>query len=343
MGSINFSEAKALERKIFVDVRTPLEFSHDHIAGAINIPILSNEQRALVGTIYKNESQKKAVDTGVKFFSEKLPGIVERLREFEGRQIIAYCWRGGMRSKAFVSFLKSLNFDIVQLEGGYKAFRKEVREALYNFDIKPKVFCIYGMTGSGKTDMIEMLMPKSIDLERLAGHRSSIFGHVGLNPKSQKMFENMLLSELLRVNNMPYFFFEGESRKVGNINIPESVFNKMTSATPIKVISDLNVRAKRIVAEYFDSDDKIREISTTLDSHVLSNRLGKKTVCHLKECLKNGEYVELSAILLEKYYDPIYLHSQKRLKGTVEINCDDIDEAVRNIKEYAINEAPNEA
>jgi tRNA 2-selenouridine synthase len=334
MSTITFSEALKLRDKVFVDVRTPLEFSKDHIVDAINIPVLSNEQRALVGTIYKNENAKKAVDTGVSFFSERLPKIINQLRGYEGGKIIVYCWRGGMRSRALVSFMRSLNFDIIQLKGGYKSFRNLVREELYNFNIKPGVFCIHGMTGTGKTDIIKELTPFSIDLEGLARHRSSIFGHVGLDPHTQKMFENMLLSELKRVDDMPHIFLEGESRRIGNINLPDVIFQKIISSNAIKVFSDMPIRVKRIVGEYFDSKVKIKQLRQVLDSYVLINRLGKKNVEYLKKCLKTGDYEEFVKILLEKYYDPMYMHSQKRLKGVIEINSDNIDEAIHEIKKH---------
>lgn len=227
MNTIRYEDTLKIKEKVYIDVRTPLEFAEDHIGGAVNIPVLSNDERALVGTIYKKESSEKAVDLGIDFFSKRLPEISTTLRKFAGKKIIAYCWRGGMRSRAFVSFLHSLNFDIVQLDGGYKSFRAVVREGLYSFEIKNKLITIYGMTGSGKTEIINKLYPESIDLEGLAQHRSSLFGHVGLNPRSQKVFEHLLYDELIRVEGMPYVFVEGESRRIGNVNIPENFFDKM--------------------------------------------------------------------------------------------------------------------
>ncbi|MFC1855312.1 tRNA 2-selenouridine(34) synthase MnmH [Thermodesulfobacteriota bacterium] len=335
MATINYSEALKVENKIFIDVRSPSEFAKDHIDGAVNIPLFSDEQRAIVGTIYKKDGQQPAIDIGVKFFSERLPQIVSELREYDGKKIIAYCWRGGMRSGSFVSFLGSLNFDIVQLDGGYKTFRGCIREELYNFDMKPKIFCIFGMTGTAKTDIIKILHPMSIDLEGIAGHRSSIFGHVGLEPRLQKMFESILLSELRRVDEMSHMFFEGESRRIGNINIPDSVFKKMMAAVPIRVVSDLSFRVKRIVGDYFDSAEKIREVDDVLDSHLLKHKLGAKNVDFMKECLKESRFEELVEVLLTKYYDPMYQHSQKRLSGCVEISVDDLDDAVQKIQDYA--------
>ncbi len=140
MNTINIADALKLDNTLFVDVRTPAEFAEDHIIGAINIPVFSNDERALVGTIYKKVSQQKAIDAGVEFFSKRLPEIVAKLREFPGKHFVVYCWRGGMRSNAFVSFLKSLKFDITQLDGGYKSFRKHLREALYSFEFLPKLY-----------------------------------------------------------------------------------------------------------------------------------------------------------------------------------------------------------
>ncbi len=335
MEKITFNEASELEDTLFIDVRTPKEFFADHITGAVNIPVLSDDERALVGTIYKKESQPKAVDTGIAFFSKRLPEITKKLRAYDGKRLIAYCWRGGMRSHAFVSFLRSCGFDIIQLDGGYKSFRKYVRESLYNFDIKPEIFSIYGMTGTGKTDLIKRLAPVSIDLEGLAGHRSSIFGHVGLAPRTQKMFENLLFEELKRVNDMPYIFLEGESRRIGNINLPDVIFSNMLKSKAINVTSDMSVRVQRIVEEYFDSDGKIDQIREVLNSRILNSRLGAKNIAIMKEHLQSGGYDELVLILLEKYYDPMYMHSQKKLHAFAECSSNDIERATREIKELA--------
>jgi tRNA 2-selenouridine synthase len=334
MESISFSKALELKDKVFVDVRTPLEFSKDHITGAVNIPVLSDEQRVIVGTIYKTKSAAKAVDKGIGFFSEKLPEIVGQLREYKGSDLIAYCWRGGMRSRAFVSLLRSLNFNILQLQGGYKSFRNYVRETLYNFDIAQPLFCIYGATGTGKTEIIRKLSPFSIDLEGLANHRSSLFGHIGLAPRTQKRFENMLLEELFRVSKMPYFFLEGESRKIGNINLPDVIYKKMNSCNFIRVFSDITTRVNRIVTEYFNSDEKIDQIKQVLDSNILMNKLGKTNLDYLKECMQNGDYENLVKLLLEKYYDPLYLHSQKKLNIFVDFRSINIDETVTKIASY---------
>ena len=331
MNSIDIKDAFLLENSLFIDVRSPSEFALDHISGAINIPIFSDEERAIVGTIYKKESQKSAVDKGVEFFSKKLPLIVETLREHDGKNLVAYCWRGGMRSKAFVSFLHSLNFNIVQLTRGYKAFRTFIRERLYSYELQPKLYVIYGMTGTAKTEIIKKLMPHSIDLEELAGHRSSLFGHVGLSPRSQKMFENMLFYELERVNGFSHLFLEGESRKIGNVIIPDSIFSLMKTCNIIKVHSDVEVRAQRIVDEYFDTEKKIEQIRDVLNLQVLSSRLGPKNIDFMKSCLDSGDYLELVIVLLEKYYDPMYKHSQKILQGGVEFSSNDISRVVEEI------------
>ncbi len=190
------------------------------------------------------------------------------------------------------------------------------------------------MTGSGKTEIINRLSPLSIDLEGLAGHRSSLFGHVGLAPRQQKMFENLIHEELTRVNSFEYIYFEGESKKIGNINIPQGIFDRMLSGTIIKVHADLEFRVARIVAEYFDSEKKIREVGRVLESHVLKNRLGMKTVEYMKDCLAKEDYDELVEVLLVKYYDPSYNHSQKRLKASVELHINSIDDIVEKIKNY---------
>jgi len=161
----------------FVDVRSPKEFGLDHIPGAVNIPLFSDDERAIVGTIYSKESKERAMDVGLEIASKKLPSMIEVYKKLE-QPLCVYCWRGGMRSGSVVSLLKSLGFDVIQLENGYKDYRRYVREELEKVIIPPLVV-LYGLTGSGKTEIIQQI-DDSVDLEGLAKHRGSIFGDIHL-------------------------------------------------------------------------------------------------------------------------------------------------------------------
>ncbi|MBT3985665.1 tRNA 2-selenouridine(34) synthase MnmH [archaeon] len=288
----------------FVDVRSPLEFEEDHIPGAINIPLLSNEERAIVGTIYKKESQQKAVDKGLEFISKSLPDMVKKYRELK-QPILIYCFRGGMRSNSIASLLKSMNFKIEILERGYKDYRRFVREKLENYKIKSKFYILYGLTGSGKTEILEKL-DNALDLEGCAQHRGSVFGDINLKPKSQKMFESLLLNRLEELQSKPLILTEGESRKIGKVQIPLALWKQMQEATKIKVISPIEERVDRIDKEYnLKLNQKL--IEEKLD--IIEKYLGKQKTFDIKLLLKEDKVKEVIKTLLLDYYDKLYAHT----------------------------------
>ena len=235
-----------------IDTRTSKEFAEDHLPNAINIPILTNEERAVVGTLYKQVSREEAIDKGVEFFSQKLPTFMKGINKFRDKKIIINCWRGGMRSRAVVALLDSLGYDVQQLEGGYKAFREHVRERLYNYEFKPELIILWGLTCTGKTKILGEIS-NSLDLEGLAQHRSSLYGAVGLIPNSQKRFENLLLRRLDELNSEKVVFVEGESRRIGDVIIPEKLWKKICHGKKVHIVRDLDKRASLAVEEYFSN------------------------------------------------------------------------------------------
>jgi len=214
--------------------------------------MFDNDERAIVGTLYKQESREAAIDKGLEIFSGKLPDMINKYKKQKGPMIV-YCWRGGMRSKAIVSLLKSIGYDVHQLDGGYKQYRKFVRESLEIVKI-PQLYVIYGLTGAGKTDMLQELV--SIDLEGLAQHRGSSFGDINLNPNSQKMFESLLLKRILELKDKPAAFTEGESRKIGKVTIHEKFWKAMQKGIKIRLDTPIDARVERIYKEYCDNFDK---------------------------------------------------------------------------------------
>ena len=202
---IPVQEALELKNTVFIDVRSSGEFEQDHILEAVNFPILTNEERHIVGTIYKQVSQQKAITEGMKFYEQKIPELKKFVQQFENKTLIVYCWRGGMRSKIIATLFGSLGYKTFQLKDGYKAYRKVILDQLTNFKLKPKVYVLYGLTCSGKTALLQKL-PNSIDLEGLAQHRGSLYGAIGLKPRTQKMFDNLLLRQLEEFNSEKYIF-----------------------------------------------------------------------------------------------------------------------------------------
>ena len=332
--TITIEKVLQTPNSIVIDTRSPKEFQEDHIPGAINLPILDNDERHLVGTIYKQVSKDEAIDKGKEIFSQKLPHFQKELEKHKDKTIIVNCFRGGMRSRAVVATFS--NFNILQLQGGYKAYRAYVRNQLNNFQIKPKLIVLCGLTCTGKTDILKLL-DNAIDLEGLAQHRSSMYGAIGLQPNSQKRFESLLLQQLNKLNNQPTIFIEGESRRIGDVIIPNQLWKKMVNATKILLTRTLDNRATACEEEYFNTEEKIKQIRKVTEQlfKVISKENQNKVVQHID----NREYHQAAKILLEKYYDPLYSHTLNQLQFQKEISSDNLKEAKNKLIQFTENEA----
>ncbi|MBT4651780.1 tRNA 2-selenouridine(34) synthase MnmH [Candidatus Woesearchaeota archaeon] len=328
--TITIKEALALNNPIFVDVRSPKEFQQDHILNAINIPVLSDEERHIVGTIYKQVSQDQAIEKGMEYYEEKIPQIKEFVKNYKEKTIIVYCWRGGMRSKIIATLFESLGYKTYQLKGGYKTYRTLILEQLTNFKIKPKLFVLHGLTCTGKTNLLQKL-PNAIDLEGLAQHRGSLYGAIGLKPRSQKMFDNLLLKKLEELNNQPFIFIEGESRRVGDLMLPESLWKAMKKGNNLLIERDLNIRIKEMVKEYFLNPKIVEEIKEI--SSKLWKVISKEKKAELLTNLNNNEFEKAAEILLINYYDPLYNHSLNKINYSSTIKNNDLDVCIKELLE----------
>ncbi|MBU0457167.1 MAG: tRNA 2-selenouridine(34) synthase MnmH [Nanoarchaeota archaeon] len=326
---ISIEEAFKLKSAVFIDARTPKEFSEDHIIGAINIPLLSDEERHEIGIIYKQQSREKAIEKGMEIFPSKIPNIYNTVKDHKDKTIIVYCARGGMRSGIISSLLLSIGFKVLQLEGGYKSFRNYLLERLNNYKLKPKLFLLWGLTCSGKTQLLSKFS-NSLDLEGLAQHRGSLYGAIGLKPNSQKKFENLLLQRLDELNENKFIFVEGESRKIGDVQIPSFFWKAMMKGTNILVKKDLDLRAKLAVDEYFTTKESFMEIKKVTDK--LWKVIGKNKKQEVLDLLGKKKHLEAVKILLEYYYDPLYSHTLKNIKFTFEINNNDTEKAVEVLR-----------
>ncbi|MBT4175113.1 tRNA 2-selenouridine(34) synthase MnmH [archaeon] len=284
----------------FVDVRTPKEFEEDTVPGAINIPLFQNDERAIVGTIYKKESKEKAMEKGLEIVKEKLGDFYKEFSKLK-QPLVIFCWRGGMRSKSIVQYLKSFDIEAHQLERGYKAYRAFVREQLETIKI-PKSVVLYGYTGAGKTEVINRL-DNGLDLEGCANHRGSILGDINLKPHLQKKFESLLLKRLEELKNKPFIVIECESRKIGKNTIPEKVFKKIKQ--PWKtVFLDKTVEERTEISYknyYFDNKDEIIE-----KLQLIKNTLGAKKLEHVTNLMNTNKVKEAIKLLLVDYYDGYY-------------------------------------
>ena len=298
---------------VFVDTRTSKEFEEAHIPGAINLPIFSNDERAVVGTLYTRVGREQAIVKGLEYFLPKTKEIISVIDKIT-KPVVVYCWRGGMRSKGVVTLFDD-GREIYQLEGGHKIYRKYVRDCLENFHLNFKVVLLCGMTGSGKTRMLKEFS-NALDLEGLANHRGSLFGGVGLRKRSQVMFEALLLNELERLNKYNFVLVEGESRKIGDNIIPEFLFNAMRQGVKVFLNVEVDERSENSIKEYWQDSYKDETIDVLKK---MENRLGKKNVVFLVESIEKGEIKEAVKFLLEKYYDPLYQHTMKDFKFDVEV------------------------
>jgi len=313
----------------YIDTRSPGEFAADHIPGAVNIPILDNEERALVGTIYSKIGKKEALSKGKVIFQKKIDLIKKELAGMEGEKLVVYCWRGGMRSKTITELAGQLGHAVFQLDSGYKSYRRYVRERLEKFDLKPKLIVLHGLTGSGKTEILKHFRD-SLDLEDIAKHRSSVFGAIGLTPSTQKMFESILFKELSEKNDRDYLLIEGESRRIGNSIMPYFLNKAMRKGINIRVECSFKSRIRRSKETYLGDDSHWETVKSIVLS--LKNRLGKRTTEELLKLMDNHDKDKFVEQLLLKYYDPLYEYSIDNIDYEHRINSDFLDRAVISLK-----------
>ncbi|MDY6933747.1 MAG: tRNA 2-selenouridine(34) synthase MnmH [Spirochaetota bacterium] len=338
MKEITYEEAYTLKKPFFIDVRSQYEYSIDHIPGAVNVPLFNNEERREIGRIYHLLGKGDAIIRGSEIAGSKIGDIVANLHKVRDSDFVIYCFRGGLRSTSLVSLFTSLDFNIYKLKDGYKGYRKYVLLRLNSLSIKPKVFVIQGLTGTGKTAVLRRLK-NSIDLEGMAGHRSSVFGGIGLQQKTQKMFESLLLNRIDSLNEEEYIVFEGESRKIGNLHIPLKILNHLYNSPTILLKASIERRVEILLKEYtvnLNSDEVVSIVKS------LSNRIGVKNVNLLVELFMNGKLFEFTRLLLDKYYDPLYKHTLKKMDFIAEIvniNCNKTTTEIERIIEEHIHSA----
>lgn len=325
---VSFEEAVA-RLPVIVDVRSAREHFEGALPGSVNVPLFDDDERALVGTIYRHGGQKQAIDTGMDLVEAKLAEFIQLFEQFRGQEIGIFCARGGMRSRSVVNLLNDAGFSAWQLRGGYKDYRRIVLERLQSFT--PELIVVHGLTGTGKTRLLQQLDP-FIDLEDLARHRSSLFGALNLEPRTQKDFDAYLY-HLIPTLGGPPCFIEGESRKLGDVFLPSALAESMKAGRQVLVTASIETRIDRIVEDYPVPDEETAEkIVTILEK--LTFRMGKEWVAKMSEIVRQGELRELVRILFEDYYDKRYANSMKRYRFELEVNSDDLDEAADVLMKY---------
>jgi tRNA 2-selenouridine synthase len=307
-----------------VDVRSPGEFLQGHIPGAVNIPLFSNEERAEIGTTYKQISQQDALLRGLDIVGPKMAGFVRKARRLTlGDDILVHCWRGGMRSRSFGWLLETAGMRVNTLKGGYKTFRNEV---LGSFSTPQQLIILGGKTGSGKTEILQKLHDlgeQVIDLEGLAHHKGSSYGAIGqLAQPSTEHFENELYMKWRNLDPTRRVWVEDESRTVGRCLVPEEIWAQMQKSPVVVVYMDKELRIKRLVREYACFDIELLYEATNR----IKKRLGGQHHKAAIEALDEQDFAKVAEITLT-YYDKAYLHGlgERQVFHTFDVHHDNPD------------------
>jgi len=334
---ITVEEALRMDDTIFIDVRSPLEFTEGSIPGAINIPILDNDERVVVGVTYKQNSSEEAKVKGIEYAGAKLASIYNEISSLskQSKNIILFCWRGGLRSSTVSGFLSTLGMNIYQLEGGYKQYRKHVIEYFDKDQFKHSFIVLHGYTGVGKTEILEKLEEINIpilNLEGLVKNSGSVFGELNYQherPVTQKMFD-ALVFEILRKSNSKYIIVESEGQRLGGISLPEGLFQSIVCGNHVLINTSIENRVNRLVDDYVK---KISNSDDLLEKAILNlkKRIGLEKVNQCIYWIKEKEYDKIALELILKYYDPLYTHSMKGYNYIMEINYNNIEQAVDKI------------
>ena len=326
---------KKAEHIPVIDVRTPAEYEHAHIPQAFNIPLFTNEERAKVGTVYKHQGKETAVELGLKLVGSKLYDFVKQAKKIaKDKKLLVHCWRGGMRSASMAWLFQTAGLQVKTLQGGYKAYRRHVKSFFaQNF----KLIVLSGMTGSGKTEILEAMEQMGeqvINLEKVAHHKGSAFGALGQEKQtSTEQFENNLYQFYRKFDINRPVWIEDESQAIGYVRVPDELFVQMRKAPVIKVNIPLEERIKFLVQEY----GKFNKEELKASILKIKKRLGGLKTQEAINAIENNELTTAAYISL-CYYDKAYSYGiSKRNKNTVfDINLNKIDasENARQIIEF---------
>jgi tRNA 2-selenouridine synthase len=345
----DFYKKLRAENPLLLDVRSPSEYRQAHIPGAINFPLLNDEERKQVGITYKKGGKEAAVIKGYDLVGGKFGSYVKQAKtllakhsgkaegDIPNQTIFIYCWRGGMRSNIMAWVLRMAGFDIVLLKYGYKAYRHYM---LHILNEEKRIVMLGGKTGGGKTEMLEKLRKAGeqvICLETLASHRGSAFGALGMEPQPRnEHFENMLAEQWHKIDREKILWLENESQSIGSIVLPKNIFARMRNTPVVEMEIEKDQRIKRIVKEY----GGFPLVELVANTKKIEQRLGGQHAQEAIEALQNDNF-DLWADLMLTYYDKTYAYGiETRAKGSVlpvQIDSGESDEVkVQKLREAAI-------
>jgi len=308
---MNFKDFDAV-----IDARTPSEYALDHIPGAVSAPVLDDAQRAEVGTLYKQVSPFEAKKLGAALIAQNVAHHIERM--FRGKdkawRPLVYCWRGGKRSGAMAHILREVGWDASTLAGGYRAYRRWVVDELATLPSQLEFVVVHGPTGSGKSRFLAALAEAGaqvLDLEALAAHRGSVLGSLPNAPQpSQKWFESQLLAELEQFERSRPVYVEAESKKIGQIQVPEALMARMRASRCVTLDTDVATRVTLLLDEYRHFLDDRDTLNAQLDCLVALH--GRERINEWKALAAAGKWREFVERLLVQHYDPAYSRSSTR-------------------------------
>lgn len=296
-----------------IDARSQAEFAEDHIPGAINCPVLDNDERIRVGTLYKQVGAFEAKKVGAALVARNIATHIDTLFADKPREWkpLVYCWRGGNRSGSMAHILAKIGWPVVQLDGGYKEYRRHVNAALAELPARFSYRVIGGPTGSGKSELLRTLEQQGaqvLDLEQLASHRGSVLGNIPAEPQpTQKAFESRIWQALRCFDPAQPVFVESESKKVGMVRVPDALMEKMRSSPCIALNLSVADRVALLMREYahFVADPSTlnRQLECLLPLH------GREKLGRWQAMANGGEMPQLVQELLVHHYDPAYLRS----------------------------------
>lgn len=314
-----------------LDVRSPAEYAEDHVPGAMSLPVLSNEERARVGTIYVQQDRFLARKIGAALVSRNAATHLEgALAEMPGGwRPLVYCWRGGQRSRSFASILGEIGWRADTIAGGYKSYRRLVVQALYETPLAHRVVLIDGGTGTAKTRLLGAIAQAGgqvLDLEAMAEHRGSLFGPLGESQPAQKMFESRLAAAIVALDPSRPVFVEAESSKIGAIGLPPVLWQAMIAAPRYELAAPLAARAAHLVRSYPDMIADAGKLEDVLAKLVRYH--GHARVDAWRALAAAGAFEELAAGLVTAHYDPKYTRiSRDGAPAPTRLDLPDLSEA----------------
>ncbi|WNB90287.1 tRNA 2-selenouridine(34) synthase MnmH [Bacillus sp. NEB1478] len=326
------------ESYLLFDVRSPKEFEEYHIPGAKSLSIFSNEERAEIGTLYKQSGKEYAIERGLEITAPKLTGFFQKIKcemqKNPGKQVVIYCARGGMRSKSISQTMNLMGIKSLQLIGGIRSYRKSIEQFFKKLEQrKKKIIVIEGHTGAMKTKLLENLQQEGypvINLEKMAGHKGSIFGGIGEEAASQKMFESRLYERLKKIQQSSCLIIESESKRIGRVIVPQFLLEGKFSGTRIHVQVPFSMRVNYICEVYNPSlhEEQIEEAINKL-----TKRISPLIMSDIQAAVSNGDYEKVVSHLLESYYDPKYDYAKEKYESScVDVIADTFEELYQKVK-----------